>query len=102
MKIVPDLPSPWRISGYLYTSDDAVDLGEDMLEAELPGGIVICAGWSEEGDPEGHYVVTVKSGMRYLSPPYCTNDIADAASQVSQMAFDILSKQSVAASSEQR
>jgi hypothetical protein len=89
MNLIPQLPPPWVVTGALYTADNPMDLGEDMFEAELPGQILITAGWSSEGDPQGHYRVAVTKGLCNLLPPYQASSLTDAAAYIAQLAADI-------------
>jgi hypothetical protein len=84
-KIVPSIPG-CRVTGYLYDSDDPLDLGQDMVEVCGPDGITVDAGWVPEGDPNGAYQIAVTQGMRHLHPPATTKDIDEAARLIADFA----------------
>lgn len=68
---LPEIPIEWgcMVTGFLAYSADPQNLGEDMLEIQLPNGIDIYAGWSRETAPEGCYEIQVVRGMEPLTGP---------------------------------
>lgn len=48
-----------QIIGDLKFSDKPSDLSEDMLEVQLPNGVLVHAGWYPESSPTGCYRITV-------------------------------------------
>jgi hypothetical protein len=77
----PELPC--EVVGFLYSSDDPRDLGQDMIEVRLPNGIRINAGWYPEGDVEGCYRISV-GGAREL-PPTESDSIDDVAREIESL-----------------
>lgn len=69
-----------EVVGFLYSSDDPRDLGQDMLEVRLPNGIRINAGWYPEGSPAGCYRISV--GGAYELPPVEREDIDEVAREI--------------------
>jgi hypothetical protein len=92
MNCTPNLPQNWTTTGFLYTADNPAALGEDMFAASLPDGTTIEAGWSEEGDPQGSYLIRVTSGFDELRPPYRTNDLHDAVRRIEQTATEFVAE----------
>ena len=75
-----------EVIGFLYESSNPVDLGQDMLSVTTATGIIIDAGWSDEGDPDGCYVVSASSGLRAICKPFRTRDCREAAECVQKWA----------------
>src|SRR5688500_2680736 len=63
-------------SGFLYSSDNACELSEDMLQLCLDNGIIIDAGWSQDGDPNGEYVIYVVRGTEVIRKRQCRDAFA--------------------------
>ncbi len=81
-RIYPQIPDSWQceVIGCLIESEDSDELGIDMLEVVLPSGVLVTAGWSSEGDPDGCYAVEATYGLQHLIPTITTDD-ADVAIQ---------------------
>lgn len=58
-KIELKLPGDVKVTGALYSRSNIRDLTEDMLQLELPGGLVIDVGWYPELDRTGSYAIVV-------------------------------------------
>lgn len=72
-----------EIGGFLYSCDEAKDLGQDMLEVRLPNGIRINAGWYPEGDPEGRYQISVWGARELAQAEYL--DVDEAAREIESL-----------------
>lgn len=85
--IYPKIPQELgcQVFGYLYDSDDASELGQDMVEVTTPNGVMVSCGWYPEGDQHGSYRVTMNQGFNQLLQPYRTLDIEAAASEVEKL-----------------
>lgn len=90
-EVIPIVPESWgcEVVGYLYDSDDPVDLSQDMLEVMTPSGILITAGWEPDGKPDGAYIVRASFGFKELGCVPST-DIDQAASDVQQFVRQFL------------
>lgn len=83
ISIAPDLGC--LVRGCIVASNNPADLSEDMLEIAMPNGLLVCAGWEPESDPNGQYIVTLSGGMRLLNEPYETSDALDAVQKVQEI-----------------
>ena len=61
-----------QVFGAVYTSNNPDDLSEDMLDVLLPNGLLVCAGWYPDSDPNGEYVVTLTNCGRQIIRPIHT------------------------------
>ncbi|MDX1966901.1 MAG: hypothetical protein SFV23_07005 [Planctomycetaceae bacterium] len=84
--ITPHLGDIWSHSGFLYDADDRASLGEDMYAAWRADGTTIDAGWSQEGNPHGCYVITVQKGFDDVGPPFQTDNLEEAVAHVESVA----------------
>lgn len=84
-RIVPEVPG-CTVTGYLYDSNNPVDLGQDMVEVMGTNGVTVDAGWVPEGDPNGAYQIAVCQGMKHLRPIVSTRDIHECARYVVEYA----------------
>jgi len=71
----PECPS-CRVIGFLYSSDDTAELGQDMVEVRLPIGVTINAGWYPEGAALGSYLIKVWGAVNL--PPVKADDADEA------------------------
>jgi len=79
-------PTSWncRISGVISESADPNDLSEDMLEVALPSGVLVCAGWTDEGSGGG-YLISVIRGLEDVIQPIVDRNAASAVETVQQL-----------------
>ena len=75
-----------NVVGYMYETDDPRDQGEDMLAVTLRNGVEIDAGWSREGDPNGHFVINVHAGEDRIGEPIEVRSIESAIDDVNTIA----------------
>ncbi len=87
--MTPNLGDFWSHSGFLYDADDRTSLGEDMYAAWRADGTTIDAGWSQEGNPLGCYVITVQKGFDDVVPPFQTDNLEEAVAHVESVAVHL-------------
>lgn len=90
-----EIPLPQHLGctvvGFLYDSDDFADLGQDMVEVRVPGGITINAGWSPEGSPDGSYVIRTWGNVEL--PQVGTKDVDEALQAIRALVGKLTSSQ---------
>ena len=66
------------VRGELHAPSELALLTQDMLEVELPNGVIIDVGWYPEHDPNGEYGVVAFQGHpdRAIGQPFYTRDPA--------------------------
>jgi len=74
------------VVGQLVASDDAHDLSQNMIEIELPNGVVVHAGWFPESSADGAYRISVFQGLEELVAPIFTTDPNQAAQDIAALA----------------
>ena len=84
-EIHPSVPKDCQVVGALHDSDDARDLGEDMIDVSLPNGYLVSAGWFPEGSPDGKYVVTVSDGLDLVTEPIEQADISETRESIESL-----------------
>ena len=85
MKIISYQPQvPCSLHGYLYTSDDVAELGQDMMVIDLPTGVSVEVGWYPEGAANGSYRVCVRAGLALVGAPLFTRDASDLPQMLDQ------------------
>lgn len=52
------------VKGAMYDSSDPRFLREDLLEIDLPSGLVIAVGWEPHCDPKGSYRIVLFRDFR--------------------------------------
>jgi hypothetical protein len=77
-----------KIRGELHPPSNLALLTQDMLEVELPNGIIIDVGWYPEHDRNGEYAVIVFEGHpdKPLSEPYYSKDPEEVIRRVESLA----------------
>jgi hypothetical protein len=84
-----------EIRGEIHPPDDLPLLTQDMLEVELPNGVIIDVGWYPEHDPNGEYGIAVFQDHpdNPLQEAYYTKNLADAILAVESIAFQMTKRQ---------
>ena len=67
-----------QVTGELVESADPRDLSEDMIEIELPNGVLIDAGWYPESSPQGRYRVVASLGLNVIGQPLYASTVKEA------------------------
>jgi hypothetical protein len=69
--ITLNVPAAAVVKGELLCQYSIQDLDQDILEVELPNGVVIDVGWFPQYDPKGHFRLSVYHLYRNepLRPP---------------------------------
>lgn len=71
-----------QVVGCIVASPDVRELYQDMLEVQLPSGVLIDVGWVPEYSPDGSYLITASEGLNDLTPPVRTKSAVVAARHV--------------------
>ncbi len=87
------------IRGDLHPPNDLALLTQDMLEVELPNGVIIDVGWYPEHDPNGEYGIAVFQDHpdKPLEKPIYTKNLTDAIVAVETIAQRMTRRQASAA-----
>src|SRR5690349_5992719 len=88
MRIIPLQFPDCRVFGQLVESKDPHDLSEDMVEIELPNGILSDAGWYPESSPAGRYRIAAGLGLDSVAPPLFTKDVKGAEEHIRRLVRD--------------
>jgi len=91
MKIIPIPIKPELVryvTGEIVSDDNSLILSEDMVEVELPNGVLVYAGWYERGNDPGKYRIYADYELNRLIPPIETDDPYQAASDVATLAAE--------------
>jgi hypothetical protein len=90
IRVDVNVPPICRRAGFLYWVEDVAGLGEDMVEVELPSGVLIDAGWYPEGSVDGSYKVKACWRLTKLVDDHYFADINDAARFVEDLTNQLL------------
>jgi hypothetical protein len=86
-RIYPQIPDAWNcvVVGYFVESNDSDNLSEDMVDVELPNGIVVSGGWIPDRDEQGQYVITATLGLSHVVPPFPAKSATAAADDLCRL-----------------
>lgn len=82
-------PIGCKVVGRMYHTDDPTHRGEDMVEVQMPNGVLVYAGWWREGQVDGSYRVCVTKGFKYLQQVF-VSDVHKANQLVERFAVEYL------------
>lgn len=84
------LPAGAIVRGELPPAMDLDYLAEDILQVELPNGVIVDLGWLPAWDPSGSFVVSVyrHNWQNQLRDQYFAQDIDDAAQALQRFAAE--------------
>jgi hypothetical protein len=89
MKLIPIPISPELaryVTGEIVSDANSLILSEDMVEIDLPNGVLVYAGWYERGTDSGKYRIYVDYDLGRLIPYIETDDPYEAANEVATLA----------------
>lgn len=66
IRLHPTVPNDCQVFGFLYWHQNPRARGEDMVDVQLPNGLLISCGWYPEGDANGCYRITVSEGFQEI------------------------------------
>ena len=66
IKLHPDVPADCQVFGFIYWHEIPRARGEDMVDVQLPNGLLVSCGWYPEGDANGSYRITASEGFHDL------------------------------------
>lgn len=84
IQVKPDLRR--FVVGEIVASNNPLELSEDMVEVDLPSGVLIYAGWYDRDASGGSYRIYVERDGERLIPPLASDDAHEAAIEVATLA----------------